>query len=658
MTIRPPRRPGRPDWLDAHRFPAGRGGRPGRHQRGPVRDQCGGAASPRARTGPGRPPRPGASEGAGLPTADGRPSLHCGAVAAAPGGAASRIGIHGLPRAAQPAHVGEGLHVPDAEPLGPPQRRAEARRCSSRSSTTPTGSPGSSPSSSTSAGSRPAAWCSAASWSTRPSWPPGRQGGARHPRARLHGRVRGGLPAGLRRSRQGRAGAHQPGRERRQVRLGGCASGSRRRVGHRGRHRPDRGGDPGRRPAEGVHQVLPPRPRPPTGTGLGLWISQGLVEAHGGRLTATSVRRRRHQRSGSRCPIVDVRRRRPPDGRDDWRPPPTGEHPSDHDRRDRRHRGRRRRPARRLDLDELAPLDSELLGKRSADRRTRSSARSTPTPAATSGRALNEARATVEAASRAPSERGLSERASRIDAERLDLTEVPPGRALGHLHLVTQAMETLEDVFVGMGFTVAEGPEVEDRLAQLRRLNFPPGHPARDMYDTLYVEIGEPGSTVLRTHTSPVQIRVMSAAGAADLLGHARPGVPQRGHRRHPPRRLPPDRGPGDRPRHHLRPPGRHDRRLHQGLLGRRLLARGCDRRTSRSPSRRPSSTSAARRLVARAGRLRDGPPQRAHATAGIDPEEWQGARLRLRPRPPGHDATASTTSATSANDIRFLTQF
>ena len=72
-------------------------------------------------------------------------------------------------------------------------------------------------------------------------------------------------------------------------------------------------------------------------------------------------------------------------------------------------------------------------------------------------------------------------------------------------------MERLEDVFVGMGFTVAEGPEVETDWHNFGALNFPPDHPARDMYDTLYVELGEPGSTVLRTHTSPVQVRVMTS---------------------------------------------------------------------------------------------------------------------------------------------------
>jgi phenylalanyl-tRNA synthetase alpha chain len=87
---------------------------------------------------------------------------------------------------------------------------------------------------------------------------------------------------------------------------------------------------------------------------------------------------------------------------------------------------------------------------------------------------------------------------------------------------VTQAWERLEDVFVGLGFTVAEGPEVETDWHNFGALNFPPDHPARDMYDTLYVEMGEPGSTVLRTHTSPVQVRVMT--GQAPPIYMVMPG--------------------------------------------------------------------------------------------------------------------------------------
>lgn len=125
------------------------------------------------------------------------------------------------------------------------------------------------------------------------------------------------------------------------------------------------------------------------------------------------------------------------------------------------------------------------------------------------GRSLNAVRERLEAAL-AGRRRELeeNERRARLEADRLDLSEVPPGRA-GHLHPVTQARDHLEDVFVGMGFTVAEGPEVETDWYNFEALNLPPSHPARGMFDTLYVELGEPGTVLLRTHTSPVQIRVM-----------------------------------------------------------------------------------------------------------------------------------------------------
>lgn len=110
-------------------------------------------------------------------------------------------------------------------------------------------------------------------------------------------------------------------------------------------------------------------------------------------------------------------------------------------------------------------------------------------------RRIGEALAAARAARRA-------ERAAR---ERQDVTV--PGRRweLGHLHPVTQVMDELVDIFVSLGFSVAEGPDVEDDYHNFEALNFPSDHPARDMHDTFFVE----GNLLLRTHTSPVQIRVM-----------------------------------------------------------------------------------------------------------------------------------------------------
>jgi phenylalanyl-tRNA synthetase alpha chain len=103
--------------------------------------------------------------------------------------------------------------------------------------------------------------------------------------------------------------------------------------------------------------------------------------------------------------------------------------------------------------------------------------------------------------------------ATQIQADRVDMTELAMSAQATHrrgrMHLVTQATERLEDVFIGLGFQIAEGPEVETDFYNFEALNMPPSHPARSMWDTLFIESDEPGSVVLRTHTSPVQIRVM-----------------------------------------------------------------------------------------------------------------------------------------------------
>jgi phenylalanyl-tRNA synthetase alpha chain len=164
-------------------------------------------------------------------------------------------------------------------------------------------------------------------------------------------------------------------------------------------------------------------------------------------------------------------------------------------------------------LDDLQRVSTEFLGKRSAVSDAKKQLGSLDAEARkAAGRRLNAVRDQIEAALETRRvELAAVARAARLEAERLDLTEIVHRRRLGHLHLVTQARDRLEDLFVGMGFTVAEGPEIEDDWHNFGALNFPPGHPARDMQDTFYVDYGEPESTVLRTHTSPVQIRVMQS---------------------------------------------------------------------------------------------------------------------------------------------------
>jgi phenylalanyl-tRNA synthetase alpha chain len=100
-----------------------------------------------------------------------------------------------------------------------------------------------------------------------------------------------------------------------------------------------------------------------------------------------------------------------------------------------------------------------------------------------------------------------AERRRELEAERPDLTL--PGRRppLGALHPLTRVNDEIVEIFIGLGFAVAEGPEVESEYNNFEALNIPRDHPARDMQDTFYLS----EDTLLRTHTSPVQIRTMQA---------------------------------------------------------------------------------------------------------------------------------------------------
>jgi phenylalanyl-tRNA synthetase alpha chain len=164
-------------------------------------------------------------------------------------------------------------------------------------------------------------------------------------------------------------------------------------------------------------------------------------------------------------------------------------------------------------LDELADAERRFLGKSSPLHDVREAIKTVDGgDRATVGKALAAARSTLEAAHAA--RRDALEHVAAGEAatrDRLDLTLPPHEYRRGHLHPVTRIWRELEDVFVGMGYKVAEGPEVELDWYNFEALNFPPGHPARAMQDTLYVRLGDGEEVLLRTHTSPVQVRVMEA---------------------------------------------------------------------------------------------------------------------------------------------------
>ncbi len=120
------------------------------------------------------------------------------------------------------------------------------------------------------------------------------------------------------------------------------------------------------------------------------------------------------------------------------------------------------------------------------------------------GKELNELRRTVQEKF---NEKLESLTAKADSTPEIDLTL--PGRrgAVGTRHPVLKVLDEMKEIFVKMGFSIAEGPDIEDDFHNFDALNFPPDHPARDMQDTFFLKSGK--DLLLRTHTSPVQIRVM-----------------------------------------------------------------------------------------------------------------------------------------------------
>ena len=124
------------------------------------------------------------------------------------------------------------------------------------------------------------------------------------------------------------------------------------------------------------------------------------------------------------------------------------------------------------------------------------------------GRAANLASREIEEALRARTdELAAGEREARLRTEAVDVTLPGVPFARGHLHPSMRVIDDVVDFFVGLGYRVAEGPEVETDYYNFTALNIPPEHPARSEHDTFFLDEG----LVLRTHTSPVQIRTMLA---------------------------------------------------------------------------------------------------------------------------------------------------
>ena len=126
------------------------------------------------------------------------------------------------------------------------------------------------------------------------------------------------------------------------------------------------------------------------------------------------------------------------------------------------------------------------------------------------GQALNEGISELAEAVRVRREQlSQIERVNLLNLDRLDLGEVITRWTPGHLHLVTKVREELEAVFLGMGYEVAEGPEVETDWYNFSALNMPKHHSARSIQDSFYLNVGDGESWLLRSQTSPVQIRLL-----------------------------------------------------------------------------------------------------------------------------------------------------
>ncbi len=122
------------------------------------------------------------------------------------------------------------------------------------------------------------------------------------------------------------------------------------------------------------------------------------------------------------------------------------------------------------------------------------------------GQLANEVRESIEnALAQKQTELRAKALEDKLRSEKLDVTMPATATPVGHIHPLTRAQRELEDIFIGMGFSIAEGPEVELDYYNFQALNIPENHPARDTQDTFYIT----DNILLRSQTSPVQVRVM-----------------------------------------------------------------------------------------------------------------------------------------------------
>ncbi|MAF47739.1 MAG: phenylalanine--tRNA ligase subunit alpha [Rhodospirillales bacterium] len=164
------------------------------------------------------------------------------------------------------------------------------------------------------------------------------------------------------------------------------------------------------------------------------------------------------------------------------------------------------------DLDALEQARIAALGKKGRiTEMMKGLGQMSPDERKTAGQALNALKSDINAAIEArKSELEGADIDARLAAERIDVTLPARPESTGAVHPISQTVEEVISIFGEMGFSVAEGPDMEEDWYNFTALNIPPDHPARQEHDTFYVNAEKDGQRmVLRTHTSPVQIRTM-----------------------------------------------------------------------------------------------------------------------------------------------------
>ena len=200
---------------------------------------------------------------------------------------------------------------------------------------------------------------------------------------------------------------------------------------------------------------------------------------------------------------------------------------------------------------EVESIRVEYLGRKSALKLALREVRDRDT-----GIALNASREQLEAAIEARGRARARRARRRLDRGAGGRDATGGAYRRGRLHLITQVRREVEDIFLGLGYRVVDGSEVETTHYNFDGLNFPPGHPARSQLASLFLD----DETVLRTETSPSQIRTMEAQRPPVYIVTLGRDLPAGHAGRHPHAHLPPGRGARRRRGHHARRPHRDAR--------------------------------------------------------------------------------------------------